>query len=251
MRIEKEELQLVANERDSAIVDFLKAYDEIEESISKIKDQEKSLKKGKGSVEGKAVQDRIIDDFKLINELIQDNNKRINSMSERVKGLKGENTKLSQLIAHLRDELTERVSEVEGLKEDLVSAYEAFDALNDLYVESVGIVEDKDNELNAAYYAIGSFKELKENGVLKREEGLSGLVGGKALNDDLNTEYFKKVDRRMINRVETFGKKTKLATVHPEGSFEWKDEGDNNRVLVIVDTDKFWSISKYLVIVVG
>ncbi|MFT5336386.1 MAG: chromosome segregation ATPase [Luteibaculaceae bacterium] len=251
IRVENEELSLMAGERDSAIVDFLRAYDEIESSIGKIKNREKKLKKSVGSAEGKAVQERILDDFKQINELIVDNNKRIQDMTKTMAGLKGENNKLNELIGLLRDELTERVAEVEGLKEELMMAYEAFDALNELYVESVGAIEEKENEINSAFYAIGSFKELKENNVLEREAGLSGLVGGKSLNADLNTAYFKQIDRRMVHKIETFGGKTKLATTHPDGSYEWQPEGENNNVLVIKDPEQFWSISKYLVIVVG
>ena len=245
------DLQKEANERDSAIVDFLRAYDEIESSIDQIKSSEKSLRNSSNNAEGKAVQERILDDFKQINSLIIKNNERIQSLSKKLSNFKSENKKLAELIELLRDELAERVEEVSNLKEELVTAYEAFDALNDLYVESVGVIEEKENELNTAFYAIGSFKELKENNVLKREAGISGLVGAKALHEDLNADYFKKIDIRMLNRIETFSTKTKLATSHPKETYTWENEGDNNRVLVIKDTERFWSVSKYLVIVVN
>jgi hypothetical protein len=54
----------------------------------------------------------------------------------------------------------------------------------------------------------------------------------------------------IINHIDIISKKVKVVTNHPSESY--KIEGENGSVekLVILDSDAFWSASKYLVMVV-
>ena len=109
---------------------------------------------------------------------------------------------------------------------------------------------DQEDELNTAYYCYGSAKELKEQGVISKKGGFIGIGKTAKLSDNFNKEYFTKVDVSIINHIDIISKKVKVVTNHPSESY--KIEGENGSVekLVILDSDAFWSASKYLVMVV-
>jgi len=104
------------------------------------------------------------------------------------------------------------------------------------------------NELNTAFYAVGTSKELRDNGVLTKEGGVAGLGGVNKLNtSDLKKDYFTQIDIMRTQEIPLAAKKAKLVTTHPEGSYKLDLASGK---LVITDANAFWSISKYLVVVV-
>ena len=93
----------------------------------------------------------------------------------------------------------------------------------------------------------GGAKELKEKGVLTKEGGVVGIGAVNKLNTEgLSKDQFTVVDVTATPEIAIGAKKAKLATSHPASSYRLED----GTRLVITDADKFWSVSKYLVIVV-
>ena len=62
-------------------------------------------------------------------------------------------------------------------------------------------------------------------------------------------EYFTKVDITEMKELPLSAKKAKIITTHPAGSYKLEGENKVDK-LVILNPDEFWSVSKYLVIVV-
>jgi hypothetical protein len=84
--------------------------------------------------------------------------------------------------------------------------------------------------------------------VLTKEGGFVGIGRVDKLNTSgLATKYFTQVDVTSTNTVTVAARKAKLATSHPEGSYRFEGGAEK---LVILDANAFWSISKYLVVVV-
>jgi hypothetical protein len=69
------------------------------------------------------------------------------------------------------------------------------------------------------------------------------------LMENFNKDYFKVVDIRSLRSVPLFTKKAQLITSHPASSyfFAGKDRIDS---LVIKNQSDFWSVSRYLVIMI-
>ena len=100
------------------------------------------------------------------------------------------------------------------------------------------------------FYCVGTQKELRDNNILTKEGGVIGIGTVNKLNTaDLNKDYFKEIDITKVTVIAVDAKKAKVITAHPAGSYELvgKDHVDN---LTIKDTAAFWSLSKYLVVVV-
>jgi len=120
--------------------------------------------------------------------------------------------------------------------------------LIDMYRDKSQLADMQRNEMNSAFYAIGTSKELKTKGVLTKEGGVAGIGGVNKLNTAaLPTDYFTAADITNTNEIAIGAKKATLATSHPEGSYRFENGAEK---LVITDPTKFWSISKYLVVVV-
>jgi Txe/YoeB family toxin of Txe-Axe toxin-antitoxin module len=105
--------------------------------------------------------------------------------------------------------------------------------------------------INTAYYAFGTKKELELNKIIDKTGGFLGLGKSSKLKDDFNTSYFTKVDITKLNNIPLSSKKVKVITTHPTDSYKLitTPEGVIEK-LEILDASKFWSASKYLVILV-
>jgi hypothetical protein len=64
---------------------------------------------------------------------------------------------------------------------------------------------------------------------------------------ELNKGYFARIDLSETEEITIGAKRVRLATPHPEGSYTLVDGASK---LVIDDPEAFWSLSKYLVVVV-
>ena len=85
-------------------------------------------------------------------------------------------------------------------------------------------------------------KELKEQSILNDGEVLR--------QGNFNKDYFTKIDTRVDKVIKLYSKSATLKTNHPAGSYSLEKNPKGQYVLRINDPDKFWSISKYLVIIV-
>ena len=100
---------------------------------------------------------------------------------------------------------------------------------------------DQDASLNTVYYVLANKKTLKQNNILKSGDVLK--------NGDFNNSVFTKGDLRKITTIQTNSKKATIMTSHPSDSYTLEKNGNKEYVLTITNQTKFWSISKYLVIV--
>ena len=67
-------------------------------------------------------------------------------------------------------------------------------------------------------------------------------------DDDFNKNYFTQIDIRTDKEIKLYSKEAKLLTAHPEGTYELKKDDKGQLTLVITNPNKFWSVSRYLVI---
>jgi len=80
---------------------------------------------------------------------------------------------------------------------------------------------------------------------LVREGGFIGIGKKTNIAENLNEKYFQKMDKTKVKEIRIVGEKPDLVTDHSISSYKWK--GDK---LVILDADKFWKVSKFLVVTV-
>jgi len=245
--------------KDSVIIAIVDAFNQIEDNLDSIKQRQGIITINTRDISEfrETKREKILRNIQIINALLENNRKRLNTLRNRIKKSGIKIGKLEKMIANLQNNIEEKDIEIRNLKVELANLNFSMDSLSIAYEikteeldNAVEESEQKTIELNTAFYCYGSFKELKEQGVLTKEGGFIGIGKIEKLASDFNKKYFTEVDITKVNSIDLNTKKAKLVTTHPVGSFSFETKDDIIKRLVIKDTKEFWSASKYLVITI-
>lgn len=70
------------------------------------------------------------------------------------------------------------------------------------------------------------------------------------MKGDFEQSYFTTADKRTLTSIPTHAKKAQILTNQPQDSYEIIDE-NGLKTIKIINADKFWSLTNYLVIQVN
>lgn len=259
LKAENDSLNIVLAERDAELESIMEAFNEVQEGFRLINEAENRVDLQSGAVEGTSVSQKIREDIRFISEKLQSNRTRIAELEEQLKNSKYASAQLKKAIANLKEELATKTQQIETLQTELASKNiriaELDDAVagltqhvTDLVAENKvkeATVATQDRALNTAWFVFGTSSELKDQKIVTKKF----LQKKKVLEDqDFNKDYFTQIDIRTDKEIKLYSKDAKLLTSHPEGSYELKKDDKGQLTLVITNPNKFWSVSRYLVI---
>lgn len=235
-------------ERDSTINALFGTVNRISDNLRTIRSKQGQLVAMDGMELGGNMEERIMGDIERIDALLAENKSLMEQLRRQARSSTANMSELQRTLTDLEESLTEKDGEIADLKEQLSSTNSSLATLIEMYRDKAQLADMQRGELNAAYYAVGTAKELRDNGVLSKEGGVAGIGGVNKLNmDDLPKDYFTRIDVMRTQEIPLLAKKAKLVTSHPAGSYRIDEEAQR---LVITAPDRFWSVSKYLVVVV-
>jgi predicted nucleic acid-binding Zn-ribbon protein len=171
----------------------------------------------------------------------------------------------TRIVASLRTTVSQIESESQDLKQQITSLNSKIGDLNntikqkDLELEKrteelqnkQAQLDERTRQLNTGFWTAGSYHNLLEKGVLVKAGGVLGVGKTLRLADKLERSDFNAINIRYSNLIDVgTGSKAQLVTVHPTDSYRLEQEGNGNFQVVIVDPSKFWSLSKYLVVLI-
>jgi predicted nucleic acid-binding Zn-ribbon protein len=266
---EKNDLDSLIESRDSVINDLDGTISEIEQNLTFIKNKRGKLELGQQEG-GQNKKESIINDIALMNTMLEESEKKIEELNNklsssnvdiqsfrnRISRLSNEVKEQDMLIARLRQEIEEKDiqlavmdEKVTGLESELIVKNDSLVRLNDSIQKTATHINQVSHELYKAYWALGTFRELKENGVVTREGGILGILGrSKALRNDLNESYFKELDIRDTKSIPMDVKKAGFISEHSDSSYHFVYQDDKIAFLEIEDPEEFWKLTKYAVI---
>ncbi|MCA1751049.1 MAG: hypothetical protein LC670_04540, partial [Flavobacteriales bacterium] len=193
-------------------------------------------------------------DIQAINNLLEENKKTISSLNRKVSGYGTEVAGFEKLIGQLEEDIKTKEEQIKFMKENLTAANFTIEILNEMLdsaefrneIQS-SMLELTVDELYTAHYAVGTYRELQRNDVLVKDGSIMGIAGSKKLKEDFNKAYFEEIDALETRSIPLNSQKAEVITNHPSNSYTI--EGEDNKVLNISDVDRFWSNSKFLVVV--
>ena len=253
---QKQELSLQLSQRDSLVNDWMEAFNQIEGDLKTIKQKENLLNTQSSDREiSKDQKQNILEDIKYINTLMDHNKKRIASLSYQLRKsglkLKGLQDRIDTLSASLQ----QRNNEIASLKMDLVNKDFEVGQLNQRMDGLQAKLDSQDtkidhqmNELNKAYIAYGTYKDLKDKGLLTKEGGFLGIGRKEELKNNFSDSLFKQINITETTTIPVNSKNAKLITDHPADSYKMVRENDKIAYIQIENPDEFWKISKYAVV---
>ena len=259
LKAQNDSLNIVLAERDAELEGIMEAFNEVQEGFRLINEAENRVDLQNGVAEGTSAAQKIREDIRFISEKLQSNRERIAELEEKLNNSKYASSQLKKTIANLKKELEDKTRQVETLQTELASKNiriaeldDAVAILNQNVVDltadnalKAATVASQDKALNAAWFVFGTTSELKDQKIISKKF----LGKTKVLeDDDFNKDYFTQIDIRTDREIKLYAKMAKLLTVHPEGSYELVKDEKGQLSLMITDPNKFWSVSRYLVI---
>lgn len=236
-------------EKEAAVQEFINAFNDIQSNLDQIKEKEKIVNTTAQGGDVKSKEEQIKQDIQSIYELMAKNKSRISSLNKKLKTANTKIDGLEKMIATLEAQLNEKdlqigelTNKIEQLNIELSNLtvnYESLEQENSVKTE----------KLNQAYYVLGTAKELKEKGITTKEGGFVGIGKTTELKKDFNRDYFTKIDATQTTVIPIGAKKIKILSSHPSSSYKLVGEKPVEK-LEITNVEDFWSVSKYLVIVI-
>lgn len=241
---------------EAEAAEMMAVISEVEENFTKIREAEKyiSTQSAEGGEMSKATRERVNDNFKMINEILQRNKTQLDELNRKYSGSSKEIVSLKNTINRLNNEMRESSTRLAELQAQLAQKDEQITQLSQdiasLAVEAEQqshTIREQDRSLHTAYYVFGTAGELKDQKIL------SGgfLQQTRVLQDTFNKDYFLKIDVREVTEIPLYTSKGKLWSTHPQGTYEFVKGSDGNLTFQITDTQRFWSLTKYLIIEVN
>ena len=256
LQAERDSLLMQESSSDTEIAEMMSVIDDVESNFNQIREAEKYLalqSKEKGEMSASTKQ-RVSDNFKMINEVLQKNKAQLAELNKKYSSSTGQVGTLKKTIDRLNQEMGERAIRIQDLQTELSRRDETIAQLSGNVSDLSGHIEEQsvtilqqEKSLNTAYYVFGTMSELKDQKILTG----GFLQSTKVMDGTFNNDYFLKIDIREVTRIPLYDKKGKLWSIHPEGTYEFEKGKDGNMTFIITDTQRFWSLTKYLIIQVG
>ena len=246
----------IVNQKNNELNDIMSTFNDIQEGFREINEAEGRVNIARNNGETNAKAD-IMENISFIKRTMQLNKERIAKLREQLKESSFNTSKLQATIESLNKELESKTARIEELQAELDSKNahiahqdkqisELNTNVNSLTADNAAkarAVEQQDKQLNTAWYVFGTKKELREQHSL---EGTNKVLKG----NNFNKDYFTKIDIRVDKVIKLYSKSAKLLTNHPAGSYSLDKDARGMYTLRITNPTTFWSVSKYLVVVV-
>lgn len=256
---QKDSLQALLNERDLSLNEFMISFNEVESNLDSVSVRQHVISKNSDTQnelrpDQKA---RINAEITAINNLMEQNRKKIAELNRKVKGSAHKNVELEKAIATLNNQLAQKDQELSELNAKLSALNSqvaqlqiSVDTLNVINGAQLQTIAKETTALHTAFYVVGKAKYLEEAKIIDRKGGMLGMGKTSKLNGDFDNNKFTRIDLTQTTTIPV-NSDMKFVTSHPSNSYTLdRDANDKNRVknILITNPEKFWGGSKYLVI---
>lgn len=247
-------LNRIIAQKDNEINDMIGTMNDIEEGFRAINAAEDRVSVARQG-EGASAKERIQENMQFIQQTMQQNRELINKLRNQLRTSSVKGDQLRRTLETLTQQMDEKDAQLKALQAELqaknIQIEELTEQVSDLSSNVSNLKEEsseksqtisqQDKQLNSAWFVFGTKKELKEQHIIE---------DGEVLRSNFNQDYFTKIDIRVDKEIKLYSRSAKLLTSHPAGSYKLETDANKQYVLRIENPSKFWSTSKYLVILV-
>ena len=263
----KEQAAQLAKERDSlmalnnagtqTIDEFVSTLTEVENNLGKITEKQYAVAMAADrNPEGaRSSRERLNAQIEEINRMMSENKAKIEELSKKLGGANAHAAKFKKMVQSLQEQLTQKEQELAQLNEklgslnvELTSLKTSFDSVSTMNQNQATTIAEQTNKIHTAYYTVGNYKKLRDKQVLSKKGGLLGMGKSATVVPTIKDDNFTRIDYTQVSTIPVNSKKAELVTTHPVGSYKIEKENDKISDIVITDPEKFWSASKYLVV---
>jgi len=269
LEAENSKLSTEAVLMDSTIQEYLFTIEAIEDNLSKIKEKENLIQLRAGDdLDGEEF-NQVISDLEMISAYMDENKQKIIQLNERLEASGSEISKLKSILARINKQMAARDKSIALLNNQMKSLNFKNSTLqanvHALKIQSATLgnsnsklamevqsqnelLEKQSLELNTAYFALGSGKDLLGKDIIIKTGGILGIGSVERLCNKLDVNNFAKIDIATTTAIPLMAKRIKLVTDHPVDSYKIESDANLYTSLVITNPERFWNVSKFLVV---
>jgi len=266
--MDRDSLAEALESREKEILDFSVEFEKIENNLLAIDSNKAKIlvMHDKNDFQGR--RDRINALIADIYIALDQNESAIQILERRLAAEKSRND-FAKVVVVLRKSLKEKVEEIQKLekeisdlrlqvnnlkeaiafKESLLATKDTLLAQNEAKIrKQQALLSEKEQQLNRAYLIKGTTKELIKAGIVIRKGGILGLGAVKVMGQKVPATNLQVVNSK-TDKMVLIGPYTKRRVIsnHPSDSYFFVAR-DGQLYIKISYPDRFWSLSKYLVI---
>jgi uncharacterized protein (DUF3084 family) len=249
-------------QKDSVMNDFINTFNEIESNLDFVRNKRSQLMVNKEVESSKDRKAQMLEDISLMNTMLDESSKKIATLEKDLKKSGINLGAFKKRIAELNKSIESQNNEITGLKQlvedkdlQMAELNEQIEILHSEVIRQADsmevqqmLIDDKISKLNEGHIAFGTYKELKDKGLLTKEGGFLGLGASKDVQENFDDDYFMNVDIRDTQIIPLHTKKATVISEHPGNSYSLVKEDGQIAYLHIDNPDEFWKISKYAII---
>lgn len=253
---QRDSLQAVINAKDGELNDLMGTFYEVQEGINRINQAEGRVAVADGNVEAPGNKAIIRENMQYIEETMQRQRELIDQLKQKLQSSSVNVDKLQKTVAALEQQVQEQGQRIQELEaqlaekniviehqsEEISNLNTSVSELTEKNQQQAATMAAQEQDLNTAWFVFGTKTELTEQKILQKGEVLR--------SGDFATDYFTKVDIRQTQNIKFYSKSAKILTTHPSGSYRLSKNEDGEYELHILNTQKFWSVSRFLVVLV-
>ncbi|MBP5484883.1 MAG: hypothetical protein J6X76_03330 [Bacteroidaceae bacterium] len=253
---QRDSLQAVINAKDGELNELRGTFYEVQEGISRINQAEGRVAVADGNLEAPGNKAIIRENMQYIEETMQRQRELIAQLKQKLQSSTVNVDKLKKTVEALEQQVQEQAARIQELEAQLaekniviVHQSDSIAALSSDVSElttqnqqQAATLAAQEQDLNSAWFVFGTKTELTEQKILQKGEVLR--------SGDFATDYFTKVDIRQTQNIKFYSKSAKMLTTHPAGSYRLSKNDAGEYELHILNTQKFWSVSRFLVVLV-
>jgi len=218
-----------------------------------------------------SVRDDVLNGLADIDAYIEDNRKKLDELTEKMEKSSYRVGSLERLVANLKATVSSKEEEVASLRESLLERDQQIASLTTSVEEKEKVIEDnsvkmvaqeeeitqqlemlrkQEEDLTTAWYVVGTNDMLKQTGIINEKRAGFLKLRKKREVVDPDKKHFRKI-RTFQNKLQLAADVGKVEVLSQHKDL--KDAysvvyGDDATTFVIRDLDKFWNVSRYLVL---
>lgn len=202
----------------------------------------------------RGVQKRVQRNVMLLSEKLEQSNRSIELLIQRIEGSGRSSMRLQGTILRLKEQLQVQQERVANITEETTAKIKNINALERFVsklkneaekiqhnqqaeYERLKLLEDS---LNVVYYAMGTRDDFREMSLLSKE--------GRVSIDNAELSYLTQKDKREFSEVDMMSKTARLLTIHPRSSYRLTPDKKGYLKLEILDPKGFWEYSQIMLV---
>ena len=267
--MDRDSLADALESREKEIMDFSVEFEKIETNLLAIDSNKARILVMHDKNDFLGRRDRINALIADIYIALDQNESAIQILEKRLAAEKSSRNDFAKVVVVLRKSLKEKVEEIQKLekeisdlrlqvnnlkeavayKESLLATKDTLLAQNEAKIrKQQALLSEKEQQLNRAYLIKGTTKELIKAGIVIKKGGILGLGAVKVMGQKVPATNLQVVNAK-TDKMVLIGPYTKRRVIsnHPSDSYFFVAR-DGQLYIKISYPDRFWSLSKYLVI---